>query len=333
MRIVLYQTAFLGDLILTTPLIESIKSLFPYSYLTVISKPFGKDVLKNNPSVDNLILFDKEKQSTFWLIKQLYRKYDVAVSPHRSHRASYILFLSKIPRRIGFDKSGFSFLYTDRISHRFDGIHEIDRNLSMLKVFPEYDESKLKRYPVLYLDSEEDGCYKKFYLEEKRYVVISPGSKWPTKRWTAKGFFEVASELSEHFKVVFIGSNEDRDFMDEILSYGDLNHIDLIGKTNLRESFSIIKHAKLLISNDSSPVHMAVAFGTPVIDIYGPTVREFGFYPYRNGVVVEMEGLSCRPCGLHGHKKCPLGTHECMERIDPDRVLKEVERLLYPSLS
>ncbi|MCX7761008.1 MAG: glycosyltransferase family 9 protein [Hydrogenothermaceae bacterium] len=328
MRILLYQTAFLGDLILTTPLIESIKSLFPESNLTVITKPFGKDVLKNNPYVDNLIIFDKSRDSTIGVIKKLYNKFDVAISPHRSHRASYILFLSKIPKRIGFDKAGFSFLYTDTVPHRFDGTHDIDRNLSLLKVFPEYSEEKIKRIPSIYLSEEEDEFYKKFNLTSKDYIVIAPGSKWKTKRWTAKGFFEVAKKLSEDFKVVFIGSSEDRDFMDKILSFGKLKIEDLIGKTALRESFSIIKHSKLLISNDSSPVHMAVAFNTPVIDIYGPTVKDFGFYPYRNGVVIEVNGLNCRPCGLHGHNRCPLGTHECMEKINPQEVLKEAYRLV-----
>ncbi|MEJ5172629.1 MAG: glycosyltransferase family 9 protein [Hydrogenothermaceae bacterium] len=333
MRILLYQTAFLGDLILTTPLIESIKSIFPQSILTVISKPFGEDVLKNNPNIDNLIVFDKKRDSTIGLIKKLYNKFDVAISPHRSHRASYVLFLSNISKRVGFDKAGFSFLYTDTVPHRFDGTHDIDRNLSLLKVFPEYNEEKIRRTPSLYLSEEEDQFYKKFNLISKDYIVIAPGSKWKTKRWTSKGFFEVAKKLSEDLKAVFIGSSEDRDFMDEILSFGRLKIEDLIGKTNLRESFSIIKHSKLLISNDSSPVHMAVAFNTPVIDIYGPTVKDFGFYPYRNGVVIEVYGLSCRPCGLHGHNRCPIGTHECMEKIKPEEVLKEAYRLLTLSIS
>lgn len=331
MRIVLYQTAFLGDLILTTPLIESIKSIFPESHLTVISKPFGKDVFKNNPFVDSLILFDKKKQSTFWLIKQLYKKYDIAISPHRSHRASYILFLSKIPKRVGFDKSGFSFLYTDRMVHKFDGTHEIDRNLSLLKVFPEYSEDKIKRYPNLYLDNKEDEFYKSLNIEEKKYVVIAPGSKWPTKRWTAEGYFKVAEVLSKKINVVFIGSEEDVGFTNEILSLGKIDVINLVGKTTLRESFSIIKHARLLISNDSSPIHMATSFNVPVIDIYGPTVKDFGFYPYRNGIVIEIENLSCRPCGLHGHKICPIKTHECMKNIKPDTILDSVEKLLNPS--
>jgi heptosyltransferase-2 len=328
MKIVIYQTAFLGDLILTTPLIASIKSIYPESELHVIAKPFGKDVLKNNPYVDKLIIFDKKKDSTFNLIKNLRKeKYDIAISPHRSHRASYSLFLAGIPERIGFDKAGFSFLYTKKVKHRFDGTHEIDRNFELLKVLPEYNEEKLIKYPQLYLSEEEDNFYKKFGLKSKDYVLIAPGSKWATKRWTKKGFSNLINELYRKENIVLIGGKEDLDFTEEILKEVKGKPLNLVGKTNLRESFSVIKHSKALISNDSAPVHMAVSFNVPVVDIYGPTVKDFGFYPYRNGVVVEVD-LECRPCGLHGHNECPIKTHECMEKITPKMVLEAFSKIM-----
>ncbi|WP_028950330.1 lipopolysaccharide heptosyltransferase II [Sulfurihydrogenibium subterraneum] len=330
MKILLYQTAFLGDLILTTPLIESIKKIYPQSNLTVISKPFGKEVLKNNPFVDRLITFDKNKDYTLDLIKTLRReKFDIAISPHRSHRASYILFLTGIPKRIGFDKAGFSFLYTDVAPHRFDSTHEIDRNLKILEKLPDYKPNLVERNPKLYLDPEEDSFYKSIDLKDKSYIVIAPGSKWETKRWTDKGFAAVIDTLIKRGEtVVLIGSGEDLDFVEKILSKTEEKPINLVGKTNLRQTFSLIKHSKLLISNDSAPVHMAVSFDVPVIDIYGPTVKDFGFYPYKNGVVVEVEGLKCRPCGLHGHKVCPIKTHDCMEKIKPEFVLEKVDKIL-----
>ncbi len=328
MKILVWQTAFLGDLILSTHLFASIKALYPESQLHVIAKPFGKDVLRNNPYVDKLIVFDKNKQSTLSLIKQLRaEKYDIAVSPHRSHRASYSLFLSKIPIRIGFDKAGFSFLYTKKAQHKFDGTHEIDRNLQLLKFLDKYDKKKLIKYPQLFLDEMEDQFYKKYGLESRRYVAVAPGSKWKTKRWTKEGFAQLIDKLSKTEEVVIIGSNEDADFTKEILKLSKSNPLNLVGKTNLRESFSIIKHAKALISNDSAPVHMAVAFNTPVVDIYGPTVTDFGFYPYRNGIVVEVP-LECRPCGLHGHNQCPIKTHQCMKDITADMVLQAYEKLV-----
>ncbi len=331
-KIVIWQTAFLGDLILTTPLVESIKKIYPDSYLSLISKPFGRDVFKNNPFLDELIIFDKKNMSNWQLIKKLKKKrYDIAISPHRSHRASYSLFLSRIPKRIGFDKAGFSFLYTDTVPHRFDGTHEIIRNLQLLKVLPEYDKNKIVENPSLYLSEEEEIFYKNFSLEDKNYVSIAPGSKWATKRWTVEGFARLIDILQERGElIVLIGSFEDEEYTNKILEKvkEKKNIVNIVGKTNLRQSFSIIKHSKILISNDSAPVHMAVAFNTPVVEIMGPTVKEFGFYPFRNGIVVETEGLSCRPCGLHGHQECPIKTHECMTKISPEDVLNAVDNLL-----
>jgi heptosyltransferase-2 len=327
-KILIWQTAFLGDLILTTPLISSLKEMFPDASVDIVTKPFGKDVLKENPYINEVIIFDKNKNSTLKLIKTLKeRKYSLAISPHRSHRASYVLFLSGIPERVGFDKGGFSFLYTKTVPHRFDGTHEIDRNLSLLKPLKNYSEKKIKKYPQIFLTQEEDDFYKKIGLKDKGYILVAPGSKWETKRWTAEGFSQLINILSERETVVLFGGKEDRYFVDEIKRNLKREVIDIVGKTSLRESFSVVKHSKALISNDSAPVHMAVSFGVPVVDIYGPTVKDFGFYPYRNGVVVEVDGLSCRPCGLHGHKKCPTGTFECMKNITPDMILKALKDL------
>ncbi len=332
MKILVWQTAFLGDLILTTPLLHSIKNIFPNSTLTVISKPFGKDVLKNNPYVDTLITFDKKQNSTWQLIKQLRKeKYDVAISPHRSHRASYSLFLSKIPFRVGFDKAGFSFLYTKTVPHKFDGTHEIDRNLLLLTVFPQYKKNKLHTTPEIFLTEEEEKSFNKFNLEKKDYILIAPGSKWSTKRWTKEGFASVIEQLTEKGeKPVIIGGKEDQQYVSEIISILKNKNkvLNLTGKTTLRESFTLVKYAKGLISNDSAPVHMAVAFNTPVVDIYGPTVTDYGFYPYRNGTVVEIKELECRPCGLHGHNQCPIRTHECMKKISPEMVLQAYNNLI-----
>ncbi len=328
-KFVIWQTAFLGDLILTTPLIASLKKMYPDSQIDIITKPFGKEVLKENPHVNNIIIFDKRKNSNIKLIKKLRKeRYSIAISPHRSHRASYSLFLSGTPERIGFDKAGFSFLYTKTVPHRFDGIHEIERNLSLLKTLDRYDENILEKYPEIFLREEEDNFYREYGLNDKDYIIIAPGSKWETKRWTKEGFSAVIDYLSKRENVILIGGKEDIEFTSQILGNVKTKPVNLVGKTSLRETFSIVKHAKALISNDSAPVHMAVAFNTPVVDIYGPTVKEFGFYPYRNGVVVEIDNISCRPCGLHGHKKCPIKTHECMEGIKPSMVIDALYSLI-----
>ncbi len=332
MKILVWQTAFLGDLILTTPVVKSVKKIYPEAEVHLVSKTFGKDVFKNNPYLDKLIIFEKKRDSTLSLIKRLKKeKYEIALSPHRSHRASYVLFLSRIKKRVGFDRAGFSFLYTDRLPHRFDGTHEIRRNLSLLTKLDRYEEDKIESMPELFLSEKEDYLFRKTGFRSKDYITVAPGSKWETKRWTEEGFsklIDILSDMGEN--VVIIGGKEDIEVSKRIVGNikGKKNVKNFTGLTSLRESFSIIKHSKLLISNDSAPVHIAVSFNTPVVDIYGPTVREFGFYPYRNGTVVEAENVTCRPCGLHGHKKCPTGTFECMKNITAEKVLKAVKRYL-----
>ncbi len=332
MKILVWQTAFLGDLILTTPLIHSLKNIYPNSEVHLLAKPFGKDVFKNNPYLDKLIVFDKKKHSTIKLIKLLKEEnYDIAISPHRSHRASYSLFLARIKKRIGFDRAGFSFLYTDLVEHKFDGTHEIDRNLKLLSKLKNFSENKLYKFPEIFLDENEEDFYKEFSLKSKNYILVAPGSKWATKRWTIEGFKEIIDYLLSKGEIVALfGGTEDMDIAKNILKFfpETENLLNLVGKTSLRESFSIVKHAKLLISNDSAPVHMAVAFNTPVVDIYGPTIKDFGFYPYRNGIVVEVENLYCRPCGLHGHNKCPEGHFKCMKDLKPNKVIEAIEKFI-----
>ncbi|MDQ7056905.1 MAG: glycosyltransferase family 9 protein [Persephonella sp.] len=154
-------------------------------------------------------------------------KYDMAISPHRSHRASYSLFLSRIPFRVGFDRAGFSFLYTKTVPHRFDGIHEIDRNLSLLTVFSQYDEKKLYRLPEIFLTEEEEKKFDVFNLKRKDYILIAPGSKWSTKRWTKEGFASVIKHLIEKGeRTVLIGGKEDTEYVASIVSL--LQHKDRV---------------------------------------------------------------------------------------------------------
>ncbi|SDN34482.1 heptosyltransferase-2 [Desulfonauticus submarinus] len=328
MKILVWQTAFLGDLILTTPLIQSLKKNYPQSKISLVCKSFGKEVFKHNPYVDELICFDKKTSSFFNLILNLKKKkFNLAISPHRSHRASLSLFLAKIPVRVGFDKAGFSFLYTCVQKHEFSGGHEIERNLKLLSCLPDFDTQNICKIPSLYVKREEEKIISNLNLKFKKYIAIAPGSKWPTKCWTVKGFKEVVKYLVEkNYFVVLLGSEQENNVCEQIKqNYAKV--LNLAGKTTLRESFALIKGAKLLISNDSAPVHMAVSLNTYVIAIFGPTVKKLGFYPYKNGEIIEVD-LDCRPCGLHGHKKCPYGHHDCMKKISSKYVIQKIEEVL-----
>src|SRR5574341_1245749 len=312
-NILLVQTAFLGDLILTTPLIKAVKKKFPDSKLTVLVIPQTAELLKNNPYVDEVMTYDKrgkEKSlnSFFHLVNRIRQsKFDLALVPHRSYRSSFLVFLSKIPERIGFDKNQASFFLTKKITYQKNW-HEIERNLSLI----ESDELKVEeKYPELFPDKDNFDRVEDF-LNENQVKTDSPligiacGSTWATKRWLPEGFAKVADWLiqKEKVKVIFMGSEEDEKLAAEICGLTQSKPVVACGKLSLLESAALLSKCKLLLANDTAPVHMAVAMKKPVIEIYGSTIPGFGFYPYGKGHVIIEKDLTCRPCGIHGHQKC-----------------------------
>ncbi|MEO2068399.1 MAG: lipopolysaccharide heptosyltransferase II [Desulfurobacteriaceae bacterium] len=328
MRILIFQTAFLGDLILTSPLIKSVKKTFKNATLSIVVREGFESVFEGFEYVSEIIPYNKK--GVFWfadLLKE--KKFDFVFSPHRSHRTSFILFLAKIKRRIGFSNSGFSFLYTDKVKYRQgEGIHEIDRNLDLLLTLKREYDVVVDKEPELPIDkNESEKALRKFNLE-KPYIVLSPGSIWKTKMWLPEYFGEVAKFFErEGVKTVLVGSKKDEEVCKKVFQISR-NSLNLCGKTTLREFFSIIKEAQLLISNDSAPIHVASCFNTRTIAIFGPTVPKFGFYPYRNGTVLEVEDLPCRPCGIHGGRRCKEGHFKCMVELKPKKVIEKTIEFL-----
>lgn len=328
MRILVYQTAFLGDLILTSPLIKSLKRSFPSAEITLVVR---KGLEETFLGYDYLRVIPSNKESPFKFSKFLRKfSFDLAVSPHRSHRTSLTLFFSKIPRRIGFKTAGFSFLYTDTVPHEFKkGLHEVDRNLKLLKPLEKEYEILYEREPELVVKEEEvERAFKKFSLK-RPYAVLAPGSVWPTKAWLPEYYGEVARFLiSKGYQVVIVGARADSKYCEKAWEESGKRALNLCGKTGLREFFSIVKGAEFVVSNDSSPVHVAVSVKTPVLEIYGSTVPEFGFYPFGFGKFVELKTLKCRPCGVHGKKKCPEGHFKCMVELKPEIVIEELKEFM-----
>ncbi|OGC77983.1 MAG: lipopolysaccharide heptosyltransferase II [candidate division Zixibacteria bacterium RBG_16_40_9] len=336
-NILVVQTAFIGDVILTIPLIKAVKKKFSGSKLSVLVIPQSAELLKNNPYVDEVITYDKRGQekslnSFFQLVNRIKQsKFDLALVPHRSYRSSFLVFLSKIPERIGFDKNQASFFLTKKIVYQKNW-HEIDRNLSLIESDGLSVEEK---YPELFPTPEDFGKVERFLAENKInaddvLIAIAPGSTWATKRWIEAGFAKVADWLiqKEKMKVVFTGSREDEQLMNSIYNLMEVKPVNACGKLSLLESAALLSKCKLLLANDTAPVHMAVAMKTPVVEIYGSTVPAFGFYPYGDGHLIIEKNLPCRPCGIHGHQKCPLGHFKCMKEISPEEVYQAVTKKL-----
>ena len=331
MRILIIHTAFIGDIVLSTPLIKKIKDTYPDSDITYVTTPSGEAILKNNPHLNNIIVYDKRGEhkgiSGVWQLgKRLrYENFNMVITPHRYLRSSILSWLSRSPIRKGYDIASGSCLFTEKI--KYDRTkHEIEKLLSF--VAPE----NKKRYEIeLYPGEKEkmkgDNLWKENLLEDKKVVVLAPGSKWFTKQWPVEYFNKLAENLKKlsNVRLIVVGGK------DEInLSIEKENIIDMRGKTSLLELADILSRADVVVTNDSSPIHIASAFKKPrIFALFGPTIEKFGFFPWSlNSKVFQVDGLKCRPCGIHGGKSCPEKHFKCMRDILPEEVFNEIKKYL-----
>jgi heptosyltransferase II len=332
MRVLVIQTAFAGDLILTLPMIQVLKQTHPQGEVDVLCIPSTAGLLANHPSINHVWKYDKRgiERSIVRMVRNLQsRNYDVCISPHRSLRSALLAYGSRAQRRITFQTTTGKRLYTERVEYRTDD-HEIHRNVSLLNPFG--IDAKHIPAPRLYPGVKDVADVERFLhteLNNERYICVAPGSVWATKRWTAEGFSDTIRSLSAFCKVVLIGGKSDEELCKEILTRSGNAGINTAGRFGFLASAVLIQRAALLISNDSAPVHLASAMGTPVVVIYGATVPEFGFTPFGiDHEIVQVEGLSCKPCAIHGGHRCPIRTFDCMKNISPLRVVEAVNRIL-----
>jgi heptosyltransferase-2 len=340
-KILVVQTSFLGDVVLTTPLIAGIRRRYPKTHLAVLCAPRGKDILEGHPDIDEIIVYHKRRhggrrQSIWRMARELRaRRFTMAISPHKSFRTALLLFLSGIPRRIGFRQSSGWFLFHERVT-RDSSRHDVERNLSLLTALgDEPGESgcapRVEVTPSAKKRAEE--VFRSLGIGGEGPVFgINPGSVWATKRWIPEGYAELIVALKRKYggHIVLFGGEDDREITEKIMALSGNACVSLVGRIGLRELAAAIERCIVFITNDSGPMHVAVARGVPVVAVFCATTPSLGFYPYSgNAVVVEKE-LGCRPCGSHGGQRCPLGTEDCMRLIKAEDVMLGVERLLDP---
>jgi len=326
------QTAFPGDVILSTPIFEALKDKYPGCGITAVVRPESEILIRFNPNIENIIVYDKygkDKGLTgIFRIARKLRENDEAVIIQRHLRSVFISFFAGIKRRTGFDIASGKFLYTDKIRY-MKNRHEVERVLDLIAV-----DNNDKRYrPKIFIDeaakSHADDVIKKNKIDSS-FAVLCPGSVWATKRYP---FFDrLARLIKEKFDIpiLLIGGKDDFDLFEEICNKVDIPIINLAGQTNILQSAAVIKRAKFVISNDSAPAHIAAAVGTPVIAIFGPTTEKFGFAPYsEQSIIVDIGKLYCRPCSSHGSKKCPEGHFKCMNELRPELIIESAKSLAF----
>jgi len=326
------QTSFLGDTVLTTPLIAELARRGP---VDVVTTPASAALLANHPGIRSLIPYDKRKSDSgvFGFLRMAKRlrafSYDAAYLAQGSMRSAALAMAGGVGRRVGFASHAGRALYTERVEYRED-LHHAARLLRLAK--PNAIPTATEIRPRLYPGIPERGAVDRLLAlhdslgDDRPVVALAPGSVWATKRWPF--YAELAREISARAHVVVIGSPDDAPLADAIAAVGD-GVINAVGALTLLGSAELIRRCNLLVTNDSAPQHLASAVDTPTITIFGPTVPAFGFGPLaRASTTVGHESLNCRPCDKHGPQRCPLGHWRCMRELTPSDVAARVFSIL-----
>lgn len=325
------QTSFLGDTVLTTPLLSELAKRGP---VDVVTTPASATLLANHPSVRSVIPYDKRGRDRgvggfLRLAARLRRfRYSAAYLAQGSMRSSTLAVAAGVGRRVGFATSAGRALYTQRVEYREDW-HHARRLLSLAAPDAETQEIRPRLYPGI----PERGAVDRFLaLHEgldgsKPLVGLAPASVWATKRWPYFG--ELARELATDARVVVLGSDEDRALATEVCAAGGDGTLNAAGVFTLLGSAELIRRCQILVTNDSAPQHLASAVDTPTLTLFGPTVPTFGFGPLaRNSATAGIDALACRPCDRHGPRTCPLGHWKCMRELTPGDIAMRVRTIL-----
>ena len=330
------QTSFLGDTVLTTPLLAYLAERGPVDIVvTAASAP----LLANNPAVREIVAYDKRgaDRGVRGFLRLARRvgedRYDSAYLAQGSVRSAALALAARIPRRIGFQTSAGRRLYTESVVAP-DNDHHAARLLRLAMAGDGVEPTREMLRPRLYPGDVERGMVDELLahagVHGEPYVALAPGSVWATKRWPY--YAELARRLARHSRLVVIGSAADTPLAGVIVEAAGDRAIDATGRLSLLASAELIGRARALVTNDSSPLHLASAMGTPTVAIFGPTVPEFGFGPLApTSRVAGRAELACRPCDRHGPQRCPLGHWRCMREITPDHLAALLDDLVAAS--
>lgn len=331
-KILIIQTAFIGDVILSTCLIEKLNNHYPEAVIDFALRKGNENILKNNPHINKIHIWNK-KGSKYWnlfkTIKQIRKeKYDLVVNVQRFSSSGLMTRFSKGMMRIGFENNPQSKHFDSSVKHVIGApgnsvyTHEVDRCLKLVEDLTDSSYFKPKIYP----GEEEFDKIKEFIVED--FISISPKSVWFTKQFPEERWIELINEIDDK-KIYLLGGPGDFQACQNIVDKSNSSKVEnLAGKLSLIESGALMSKAIMNYTNDSAPMHLCSASNAPVTAVFCSTVKEFGFGPLSDDshIVEVRENLPCRPCGLHGLKSCPEGHFNCARLISRHDLLNKIQK-------
>ena len=320
-KFLIIQTAFIGDVILATAFIGNLYEKFPEGSIDFLVKKGNESLLCNDPRLNEVLVFDKAKKlkSLIKLVKKIRKaNYDVIFNLHRFASSGLITFLSGATLKYGFDKNPFSFCYTKAIPHEMgNGAHEVERNAQLMSSFIQFSIFNPKLFPST---NDEENVLR---FKKLTYVCLAPSSVWYTKQMPVKKWVELIMKINASIQCIYlIGGSTDVDVCENIKRKCELDSVEnLAGKLSFMESAALMRDAKMNFVNDSGPLHIASAMNAPVTAFFCSTSPKFGFGPLSDfSSIIEVENLSCKPCGIHGYKNCPKVHFDCGNLLDLSKV-------------
>lgn len=327
-KFLIIQTAFPGDVILATALLEKLHVHYPDAPLHFLLRRGNEDLLAGHPFLKKVWLWDKTSGKTRNLLRLAWQirreEFTHVINVHRFASSGLLTALSGAKHRIGFKKNPLAFCYTQKLPHIISspdatyGIHEVERNQSLIAQLTDAQPAQPRLYPTA-PDRATVAA-----LQGASYVCIAPASVWPTKQFPAERWASLAQKLAATYRIYILGGPGDAPLGSDIVTKAGLaDDINLCGKLSFLQSAAMMKGAAMNYTNDSAPLHMATAMGARLTAVFCSTVPQFGFGPLEEEArVVEHPGpLYCRPCGLHGRKACPEGHFRCAQDIRDDDLL------------
>ncbi|MCB0763758.1 MAG: glycosyltransferase family 9 protein [Flavobacteriales bacterium] len=316
-RFLLIQTAFLGDAVLATSLLEKLHGLYPDARIDLVVRKGNDGLFVGHPFIHTLHVWNKREGKTKALLKligQLRKtKYDHIINAQRFFSTGLMTVLARGEEKIGYAKNPLNFLFTRRVKHVIgDGRHEVDRLNALIEHLTDRSRPLPRLYPT---DADRRTAHEhwtKWSHGHTSYVCIAPASVWSTKQWPEAKWIDLIKTLPTDRQVFLIGAPGDSGLAQRIIAASGRG-VDLTRELKLLESAALMEGAVMNYVNDSAPLHIASAMNAPVTAVFCSTVPAFGFGPLReNGRIVERKDpLECRPCGLHGHAACPVGHFKC----------------------
>jgi heptosyltransferase-2 len=319
-KMLVIQTAFIGDVVLATALLEKLHQYYPGASIDFLVRKGNESLLHQHPFLNEILVWDKKKSKYLHWLQLLRRirnkRYDLVVNAQRFAATGLLTGLSGACRKTGFDKNPFSFLFTDVIQHAWNDpahpLHEIERNQQLIAAITDHQAAKPKLYP----SAADYGHIQ--YLQSSPYICIAPASVWFTKQYPPLQWILFCKQVPANYKIYLLGAPGDRALCAQIQSGAGQDNISILaGELSFLQSAALQQGAVMNYVNDSAPLHFASAVNAPTAAVFCSTLPSFGFGPLAdNRHVIEVQtALSCRPCGMHGKKNCPEKHFNCAMQI------------------